>query len=56
VLQASLKDVDLVQEGRLILVQAAFGDERLEDLLGVRATVGSRPMRRDPALAFRIPT
>lgn len=38
-LKATLKDIDPVQEGRLIFGQAAVGDEGLEDLLGVRAPV-----------------
>jgi hypothetical protein len=38
VLKATLKNVDLVQESRLVFGQAAVGDERLEDLLGMRSS------------------
>ena len=59
VLKSPLQDVAFVQQGCLIVVDAAevLSQECLEDLLGVRAAVSrSRPTNRDPVLALRIST
>jgi len=39
VLKSPLKNVEFVQQGYLIFGQSVVGQERLEDLLGVRAAV-----------------